>query len=106
MRLIRYIIPAIAAAAFASCEKEIDFKYHDIPEQQVIECLLTQNGVSAKLTKTVATDEPFPKETVTDASVIITMSPPPGASHSHRTVREFSLAKIFAVSRDMNTSSW
>ncbi len=37
MRLIRYIIPAIAAAAFASCEKEIDFKYHDIPEQQVIE---------------------------------------------------------------------
>lgn len=71
MRLIRYIIPAIAAAAFASCEKEIDFKYHDIPEQQVIECLLTQNGVSAKLTKTVATDEPFPKETVTDASVII-----------------------------------
>lgn len=56
---------------FASCEKEIDFTYHDIPRQQVIEGLLTQEGVSVRLTKTVPTDEPFTGATVTDATVSI-----------------------------------
>lgn len=57
--------------ACASCEKEIDFEYRDIPEQQVIEGMLTQNGVSVRLTRTVPTDEPFDNDTVTDASVTV-----------------------------------
>lgn len=56
----------------SSCEKEIDFEYHDIPEQQVIEGVLTQEGVSVSLTRTIPTDEPFNNLTVTDATVGIT----------------------------------
>lgn len=68
----RYIIPAAALLALCSCEKEIDFEYHDVEQQQVIEGLLTQSGISVRLTKTVATDEPFENNLVTDAIVNVT----------------------------------
>lgn len=68
---MKYILPIAALIAMTSCEKEIDFEYHDIPSQQVIEGLLTQEGASVRLTETVATDEPFPDKTVTDAIVVI-----------------------------------
>lgn len=58
-------------AAMTSCEKEIDFTYHDIPEQPVIEGLLTQDSISVRLTNTVPTDEPFNDKTVTEATVIL-----------------------------------
>lgn len=61
----------LAALLLASCEKEIDFTYHDIPQQQVIEGVLTQDGVSVRLTKTVPTDEPFSGATVTEATVCV-----------------------------------
>lgn len=71
MKLIHYILASVGLIALASCEKEIDFEYKDIPEQQVIEGLLTQDGVSVRLTKTVPTDEPFNANTVTDAIVTV-----------------------------------
>lgn len=71
MKPLRYILSAIAMMAFASCEKEIDFEYKDIPQQQVIEGVLTREGVRVRLTKTVPTDEPFSDNTLTDASVIV-----------------------------------
>lgn len=71
MSFLRYFISLIAIIVLTSCEKEIEFKYKDIPEQQVIEGLLTQEAVSVRLTKTVPTDEPFSQNTVTEASVII-----------------------------------
>ncbi len=74
MKISRYfILPlAMAAAALTSCEKEIEFEYHDIPEQQVIEGVVSQEGVSVTLTKTIPTDEPFTDHTVTDAEVLLT----------------------------------
>ena len=71
MKLIKYIIPVAALAATTSCEKELDFEYRDIPAQQVIEGLLSQDGASIRLTETVATDEPFNDNTLTDADVVI-----------------------------------
>lgn len=71
MKLIHYILASVGLTVLASCEKEIDFEYKDIPEQQVIEGLLTQDGVSVRLTKTVPTDEPFNDNTVTDATVTV-----------------------------------
>ena len=71
MKFTKYIIAITVLATLVSCEKEIDFKYHDIPEQQVIEGLITQEGVSVRLTKTVPTDEPLNDKTVIDATVSI-----------------------------------
>lgn len=71
MNLFKYIIPACAAVAFSSCEKEIEFEYKDIPEQHVIEGYLSQDGVSVRLTTTVPTDEPFEDNIVTTAGVTI-----------------------------------
>lgn len=71
MKMIKYIAAIALVATLSSCEKEIDFEYHDIPEQQVIEGLLTQESVSVRLTKTIPTDEPFKDLTVTDATVEI-----------------------------------
>lgn len=72
MKISGYIIGAAATVALSSCEKEIQFDYRDIPEQQVIEGLLTQDGISVRLTKTVPTDRPLDDSTVTDASVTLT----------------------------------
>lgn len=71
MRITRYLTYALAAVALTACENEIEFEYTDIPEQQVIEGLLTQEGVSVHLTKTIPTDEPFTDTAVTDATVIL-----------------------------------
>lgn len=71
MNPLKYLLPLAALAACVSCEKEIDFEYHDIPPKLVIEGLLTQEGASVRLTETVATDEHFTGTTVTDASVTV-----------------------------------
>lgn len=71
MRFPIYALAITTLLALTSCEKEIDFEYHDIPRQQVIEGLLTQDGVSVSLTKTVAIDEPFADNIVTDATVTV-----------------------------------
>lgn len=71
MKILQYILSASVLLILSSCEKEIDFEYKDVPEQLVIEGLLTQDGVSVRLTKTVPTDEPFNDNTVTDAEVTV-----------------------------------
>lgn len=72
MKFFIYTLPAVAFMAFASCEKEIEFEYKDVPEQQVIEGLLTQDSVGVRLTKTIPTDAPFNDSTLTDACVTLT----------------------------------
>lgn len=71
MKKSTYAIFAIFLALFTSCEKEIEFKYKDIPPQRVIEGLLTQDGVSIRISNTVATDEPFTNQTISYADVSI-----------------------------------
>lgn len=72
MKFLRYTLPAVGLMAFASCEKEIEFEYKDIPEQLVIEGLLTRDSVGVRLTKTIPTDVPFNDHTLTDACVTVT----------------------------------
>ncbi|MDE6316827.1 MAG: DUF4249 domain-containing protein [Muribaculaceae bacterium] len=65
----------ISAALFLSlisCEKELDFKYHDINPILVIEGSLTDNGVVVTITDTTPMAEPMDKTLLTDASVSIT----------------------------------
>lgn len=71
MKFLHYIFVSVTLLAMVSCEKEIDFVYKDIPEQQVIEGLLSQEGISVRLTKTVPTDEPFNDKTITEATVTV-----------------------------------
>lgn len=71
MKFFHYILSVFALMAFTSCEKEIEFEYKEIPEQRVIEGMMTQDGVNVRLTKTIPTDEPFNDNTVTDATVTI-----------------------------------
>lgn len=71
MKLFNYIFSIAAMLALTSCEKEIDFEYKDIPEQLVVEGLLTQEEVSVRLSRTVPTDEPFKDNMVTDARVTV-----------------------------------
>ncbi|MDE6683051.1 MAG: DUF4249 domain-containing protein, partial [Muribaculaceae bacterium] len=55
----------------AGCEKELDFKYHDIEPILVIEGSLTQTGAEVSLTLTTPMDEPMNREHLTDAEVMI-----------------------------------
>ena len=55
-----------------SCEKELDFKYHNVKSQFVIEGNLTNQGSSVKLSYTTPMDEPFTGETIINAEVMLT----------------------------------
>lgn len=57
---------------FLSCEKELDFKYHDVESQLVIEGNLSEEGSQVTLSYTIPMDEPFPSKPVVDAEVILT----------------------------------
>ena len=52
-----------------SCEKELDFKYHDVEPQFVIEGNLTEKGSTVSLSYTIPMDEAFPSENIVDAEV-------------------------------------
>lgn len=56
----------------ASCEKELDFKYHDVESQLVIEGNVTQGGTAVTLTLTTPMDEPMNLTHLTDAEVSLT----------------------------------
>lgn len=62
----------MALMALSSCEKELDFKYHDIEPLMVIEAAIDQNGSKVSLTYTTPMDEPFDNAKLTDAVVNIT----------------------------------
>lgn len=56
----------------ASCEKELDFKYHDIDPLTVIEAELTPDGTKVGITLTTPMDEPMDRTHLTDAVVTLT----------------------------------
>lgn len=55
-----------------SCEKELDFRYHDVDSQLVIEGRTSESGTTVTLTRTCPMDEPMDVKPVTDADVILT----------------------------------
>ena len=56
---------------FFSCEKELDFKYHDVESQLVIEGNLSERGANVILSYTVPMDEPLTSTPLVDADVIL-----------------------------------
>jgi len=67
-----HILPAILLICATSCEKELDFKYHDIEPLTVIEAELTSEGAKVGLTLTTPMDEPMDRNRLTDACVTLT----------------------------------
>ncbi len=69
-----YSIPAMMCMLLllASCEKELDFKYHDIEPLTVIEAELTPDGAKVAITGTTPMDEPMDRTHLTDAVVTLT----------------------------------
>lgn len=63
---------ALCILTMASCEKELDFKYHDIEPLTVIEGELTSEGARIGITYTTPMDEPMDRNRLTDATVTIT----------------------------------
>ncbi|MCH5241540.1 MAG: DUF4249 family protein [Muribaculaceae bacterium] len=70
MKRLYQIIPIIFLLLL-SCEKELDFKYHVIEPQLVIEGILSQEGVMVSLTNTTPMDEKIEKNYLTDAEVCL-----------------------------------
>lgn len=56
----------------ASCEKDLDLKYHDIEPLTVIEAELTQEGIKVALRLTTPMDEPMDRTLLTDAEITLT----------------------------------
>lgn len=55
----------------AGCEKELDFKYHDIEALTVIEGTLTESGADVTIRLTTPMDEPMDRTCLTDAQVTL-----------------------------------
>ena len=72
MRPYNIMAGVCLTALLASCEKELDFKYHDIPPLTVIEAELTPQGAKVGITLTTPMDEPMDRTLLTDASVTLT----------------------------------
>ncbi len=72
--MTRYYIGLLLTAAVmcTSCEKELDFHYHDVEPQLVIEGNLTADGARVALTSTTPMDEAMNRHKITDASVRLT----------------------------------
>lgn len=62
----------LIALLLSSCEKELDFEYHDIPAIPVVEGELSNDGVSVSLTQTTPMDESLDVTRLTDATVTLT----------------------------------
>lgn len=56
----------------SSCEKELDFRYHDIEPLTVIEGEITPVGTRVGITFTTPMDEPMDRTRLTDATVTVT----------------------------------
>ena len=70
--MTRYLFIFLLLTLLASCEKELDFKYHDVESQFVIEGTLSQQGSKVALTYTIPMDEHFTSQHIEDAEVILT----------------------------------
>lgn len=56
----------------ASCEKDLDLKYHDIDPLHVIEAEMTPGGAKVGITLTTPMDMPMDSTRLTDATVTVT----------------------------------
>lgn len=70
MKSFFYIIPALLLC-LVSCEKELDFQYHDIEPQFVVEGNLTREGGKVLLTTTTPMNEKIEENYLGDAEVFI-----------------------------------
>ncbi|MDE6272527.1 MAG: DUF4249 domain-containing protein [Muribaculaceae bacterium] len=71
----RIFVVGIISLSFCliSCEKELDFKYHDIPPLTVIEAQVTPEKATCQVSLTVPMDSPLSEATrLTDATVYMT----------------------------------
>lgn len=64
-----FIASILASLLATSCEKELDFEYHDIAPLTVIEASVTEAGAEVAITYTSPMDEPIDSEPLTDALV-------------------------------------
>lgn len=71
-KIIAAVCLALTPVILASCEKELDFKYHDIEPLTVIEGEITPGGVKVGITFTTPMDEPMDRTRLTDATVTLT----------------------------------
>lgn len=65
-------LSALLLPFLASCEKELDFRYHDVESPLVIEAILDEKGSDVALTRTTPMDEPMNLTPLTDARVTLT----------------------------------
>lgn len=72
--IMKYLFPILLCASLlcVSCEKELDFHYHDVEPQLVIEGNLTEVGAAVSLTRTTPMDEAMSQAKITDATVRLT----------------------------------
>lgn len=62
---------AAVSPSLLSCERELDFKYHEIPAIPVIESTLSEAGSKVGITLTTPMDEPMDLTRYTDAYVML-----------------------------------
>ncbi|MCH5230004.1 MAG: DUF4249 domain-containing protein [Muribaculaceae bacterium] len=67
---MKKILCIIIGFLFLSCEKELDFEYHSITPELVIEGILTEDGIKVSLTNTTPMNEPFSDMRLSDAKVV------------------------------------
>ena len=67
----RYLLLTLILPFLYSCEKELDFKYHDVESPLVIEGNLTEKGASVLLTFTTPMNEAMDTTPVNDAVVML-----------------------------------
>lgn len=67
----KFLLILIFIPLLISCEKELDFKYHDVQSQLVIEGLLSENGVNVTLSNTTPMNEPISSNFINDAEVYL-----------------------------------
>ncbi len=72
MKRLNPIFTVAVLAVLASCEKELDFKCHEITPLPVIEGELTPDGASIGITMTTPMDKPMDQTLLTDATVSLT----------------------------------
>lgn len=66
-----HILIFTLAFFLVSCEKELDFKYHDVESQLVIEATLSETEATVSLTNTIPMGDPLVVNRLTDADVSI-----------------------------------
>lgn len=72
MNFIKYTALFSVIIVMTSCEKELDFEYHDIDALTVVEAMLSQHGSVVTLTYTTPMNEPIDMTPITDATVTLT----------------------------------